>query len=112
MAAGTKQSVSMTTHSLPVNPQKTQTKMPDFNNNPFKSVKLGQERTKAIDEALLRLIVGKCLPPSLVDNIHFKNFVAALEPRYQCKENLQILWCTAVRCTVMSFTSAFISIII
>ena len=51
-----------------------QTTLSDFNNN---RGKLGPDRKKTIDEALLRFTVDKCLPASLVDNKYFKEFVTA-----------------------------------
>ncbi|XP_069107962.1 E3 SUMO-protein ligase ZBED1-like [Argopecten irradians] len=44
--------------------------------------KLGAERKKEVDQSLMKMMAGKVLPFSLVDNVFFKNFVHALEPRY------------------------------
>ena len=43
--------------------------------------KIQPEKVKSIDDALAKLIVGKMLPVSIVDNKHFTNFVGMLDPR-------------------------------
>ncbi|XP_045202298.2 E3 SUMO-protein ligase ZBED1-like [Mercenaria mercenaria] len=48
-----------------------------------KSPKLGMERKQNIDQALMKLVVGKVLPPSLVENQYFTDFTKNLEPRYK-----------------------------
>ena len=44
--------------------------------------KISAERQLTIDDALNKLIIGKVLPVSIVDNIYFKAFVGLLDPRY------------------------------
>jgi hypothetical protein len=39
-----------------------------------------RERKRALDDALMKLVVGKVLPLSLVDNQFFKTFVSLLDP--------------------------------
>ena len=44
--------------------------------------RLTQKDKDAIDDALMKLLVKKALPTSLVDNPFFRDFVALLEPRF------------------------------
>lgn len=57
-------------------------KQPTLENILGRPAKLGAERKGYIDNCLMKMIVGKVLPPSLVDNEFFREFVKALEPRY------------------------------
>lgn len=69
--------------ALNTRPTLTQLTMTFSNDNAQgKLGNLGPDKRKRIDETLLKLTVGKALPPSLVDNKFFKDFVAALEPSY------------------------------
>ncbi|XP_062577042.1 E3 SUMO-protein ligase ZBED1-like [Saccostrea cucullata] len=45
--------------------------------------KISPERQSTIDDALNKLIIGKALPVSIVDNIYFRAFVELLDPRYK-----------------------------
>lgn len=42
--------------------------------------KISPERQSAIDDALNKMIIGKVLPVSIVNNIYFKAFVELLDP--------------------------------
>ena len=44
--------------------------------------KISAERQLTIDDALNKLIIGKVLPVSIVDNIYFKAYVGLLDPKY------------------------------
>ncbi|KAK3090063.1 hypothetical protein FSP39_008889 [Pinctada imbricata] len=66
-------------HQTPSGPSLSQRTL-DFNNNACVS-RLGPEKKKKIDETLYKLVIGKMLPPSIVDNDYFIGFVKALDPR-------------------------------
>ncbi|XP_033725237.1 zinc finger BED domain-containing protein 1-like [Pecten maximus] len=59
-------------------------------NFPSQESKLGNERKKALDDRLMKMVIGKVLPTSLVDNCYFKEFVQLLDPRYNlpCRKTL------------------------
>ena len=42
---------------------------------------LSSEKTSTLDDMLMKLIVGKALPLSLLDHDLFKTFIGQLEPR-------------------------------
>lgn len=66
----------------------TQPKIDQFNKDAkesserFVSPRLSKTKQDQIDDALLKLMIGKVLPFSLVENEKFKEFVRLLEPRY------------------------------
>ena len=48
--------------------------------------RLSVNKKTELDDLLTKLIIGKVLPTSLVDNMCFKAFVGQLDPRYLCFE--------------------------
>jgi len=63
---------------VPDKQNKVQRKLTSF--GPIKH--LSRERADKVDDLLLKMIVGKSLPVSLVSSEQFKNFIEELEPRY------------------------------
>jgi hypothetical protein len=53
----------------------------DFQKLPSLTVKLSSQKQQALDDALLKLLVGKVLPLSLVDHPLFREFVQQLNPQ-------------------------------
>ncbi|KAK3087166.1 hypothetical protein FSP39_002502 [Pinctada imbricata] len=45
--------------------------------------RIGPESKQRLDDSLNKLIIGKSLPVSIVDNIYFQSFVLNLDPRYK-----------------------------
>jgi hypothetical protein len=43
---------------------------------------MNNDRRKTLNDALIKLLAGKILPLSLVDNELFKNFIKLLDPRF------------------------------
>ncbi|WAR27086.1 ZBED1-like protein [Mya arenaria] len=62
---------------------KKATKQPVQAKLSFAPPRLNSDRQAILDDALLKLLVGKVLPLSLVENKHFKTFVDLLDNRYK-----------------------------
>lgn len=62
--------------------QKSQPRLDSFVKSNKPVGKISPERQSAIDDALNKMIIGKVLPVSIVDNIYFRAFVELLDPRY------------------------------
>ncbi|XP_069104543.1 E3 SUMO-protein ligase ZBED1-like [Argopecten irradians] len=55
------------------------------------STKLSTDRIQKLDNSLLQLIVGKVLPPSLVENEFFIKFTNELDPRYKLPSRKKLM---------------------
>ncbi|XP_048753925.2 E3 SUMO-protein ligase ZBED1-like [Ostrea edulis] len=79
--------------SLPKNmPTKQhQPSIDTFVNSNTQKGKLNVDRQHKIDDSLNKLIVGKVIPISIVENVYFRDFVALLEPRYKIPSRFTVI---------------------
>lgn len=62
-----------------------------FVNSNTQKGKLNVDRQHKIDDSLNKLIVGKVIPISIVENVYFRDFVALLEPRYKIPSRFTVI---------------------